>query len=105
MTARTGRQKAVARALTALLPAAPHADTEPIRAAALEPKFRSLPASIAVWLATVAHVRHLHTDYDELLAEGYDRESARHFVMEQVNAKLTQWRATRLLGGEEEEDG
>lgn len=95
--AATGRQRAVARALTALLPMAPYADTEPIRAAALDRKFRDLPASIAVWLATIAHVRHMHTDYDRLLAEGYDRDSARFFVLDAINEVLTRWRATRLL--------
>ena len=37
-------------------------------------------AEAAAWLSLVAYVRHALTDYDELLAEGYGRESARHFV-------------------------
>jgi hypothetical protein len=102
MTSATGRQRAVARALTALLPQAPYADTEPIRAAALDRKFRDLPAAIAVWLATVAHVRHVHTDYDRLLTEGYDRDSARYFVLASINEVLTRWRATRLLDPDDE---
>ena len=97
MTHRTGRRKAVARALTLLLPAAPYADTEPIRDAALGPALRTLPPSVAVWLATVAHVRHVHTDYDALLADGYDRDAARFFVVDRINEVLTGWRATRLL--------
>lgn len=104
MIPRTGRQRAVARALTLLLPMAPYADTEAIRAAALAPHLKTLPASVAVWLATIAHVRHQHTGYEGLLDEGYDRESARHFVIDEINATLTRWRATRLLG-EEDEDG
>jgi hypothetical protein len=32
-----------------------------------------------------------------LLAEGYDRDSARFFVIDAINAVLTRWRATRLL--------
>jgi hypothetical protein len=102
---RTSRQRSVARALTALLPLAPYSDTEAIRAIALEAKFRDLPASIAVWLATVAHVRHEHTEYDTLLAEGYDREAARHFTLAQVNDRLTTWRATRLLAEDDEDVG
>lgn len=101
MTPRTARQKAVARALTLLLPAASYSDTEPIRAAALESRFRSLPASVAVWLATVAHVRHVHTEYDALLADGYDRDAARFFVVDTINDVLTRWRATRLLDAED----
>jgi hypothetical protein len=99
----TSRQRAVGKALTALLPMAPYADTEPIREAALYAKFRALPPSIAVWLATIAHVRHEHTAYDRLLAEGYDREAARFFVVGEINAVLTRWRATRLLEPDDEE--
>ena len=97
MTARTGRQKAVAKALTALLPMAPYADMEEIREAALARHMRDLPPGIATWLATVAHVRHRYTDYDELRDQGYDKESARHFTAAAINDKLTVWRATRLL--------
>ena len=99
----TPRQRAVSKALTALLPMAPYADTEPIREAALSARFRALPPSIAVWLATIAHVRHEHTAYDRLLAEGYDREAARFFVVGEINAALTRWRATRLLEPDDEE--
>ena len=97
MTARTGRQKAVAKALTALLPMAPYSDMEEIREAALARHMRDLPPGIATWLATVAHVRHRYTDYDELRDQGYDKESARHFTAAAINDKLTVWRATRLL--------
>jgi hypothetical protein len=99
----TGRQRAIAKALTALLPMAPYADTEPIRAAALERKFRELPPGVAVWLAAIAHIRHVHTDYERLLDEGYDRDAARFFVLEEINAVLTRWRATRLLDPDDED--
>jgi hypothetical protein len=56
-----------------------------------------------VWLATVAHVRHTHTDYDALRDDGYDKDSARFFVLDAINAKLTEWRATRLLSPEDDE--
>jgi hypothetical protein len=100
----TSRQRAVGKALSALLPMAPYADTEPIREAALSAKFRTLPPTIAVWLATIAHIRHEHTAYDRLLAEGYDRDSARFFVVDEINALLTNWRATRLLDPDDEEE-
>ncbi|GAA2815689.1 hypothetical protein EDC40_109176 [Aminobacter aminovorans] len=102
MPASTARQRAMAKALTALLPLAPYADTEAIRADALAVHLKTLPPSIAVWLATVAHVRHAHTDYEKLLSEGYDRDSARFFVIDHVNATLTRWRATRLLDADED---
>ncbi|MCV0397528.1 MAG: DUF2293 domain-containing protein [Rhizobiaceae bacterium] len=97
MPARTNRQRAVGKALTALVPLAPYADAEAIREAALARDMRELPPSIAVWIATIAHVRHAHTGYDDLLAEGYDRDAARFFVVDEINETLTRWRATRLL--------
>jgi hypothetical protein len=99
----TNHRRAIDKALTALLPMAPYADTEPIREAALARKMRELPPSIAVWIATVAHIRHAHTPYEELLADGYDRDSARHFVVDDINRVLTNWRATRLLEAGDEE--
>lgn len=103
MRASTSRQKAVAKSLSLLLPAVPYSDSEPIRAAALAPHMKTLPPSTAIWLATVAHVRHAHTDYDALRDEGYDKDSARFFVLDAINAKLTQWRATRLLSADDDE--
>ncbi|WEX11326.1 DUF2293 domain-containing protein [Chelativorans sp. AA-79] len=103
MKAPTTRRRAVDKALTALLPQAPYSDTEAIRTLANDRKLRSLPASVTVWLATVAHVRHVHSDYDQLLAEGYDRDAARFFVVDQINDVLTHWRATRLLDPDEDE--
>ncbi|WP_163268032.1 DUF2293 domain-containing protein [Chelativorans alearense] len=104
MKVSTARQRAVNKALTALLPQAPYSDTEKIRALAGDRKLRGLPPSIAVWLATVAHVRHEHSDYDDLLAEGYDRDAARFFVVDRINDVLTGWRATRLLDAEEDDE-
>ncbi len=101
MIASTGRRRAIDKALTALLPMAPFADMEKIRTEAGGKHLRDLPPSIAVWLATIAHVRHEHTDYDRLLDEGYDRDSARFFVVDQINEWLTKWRATRLLDADD----
>jgi hypothetical protein len=64
---------------------------------------KTLPPSVAVWLATVAHIRHEHTDYEKLLDEGYDRDSARFFVIDRINDVLTTWRATRLLDADDED--
>jgi hypothetical protein len=99
----TGRQRAIAKALTVLLPLAPYADTEKIRTEVGARHLKTMPPAIAVWLAAIAHIRHEHTDYEKLLAEGYDRDSARFFVVDQTNAVLTRWRATRLLDPDEEE--
>jgi hypothetical protein len=42
-------------------------------------------------------VRHTFTDYDELLREGYDQESARHFVTDEIGSILTGWGVRRRL--------
>ena len=46
----------------------------------------------AVGLAVRAHVRHVHTGYDELLGSGMDRSSARARVHDAVDRVLTRWR-------------
>jgi hypothetical protein len=45
----------------------------------------------AVRLAVIAHVRHVETDYDRLLAEGWDRRDARAGVADKVDRVLTRW--------------
>lgn len=100
----TERQRAIAKGLTLLIPLAPWSDAEAIREAAGARKLKALPPSVALWLATVAHIRHVHTGYDALLAEGYDRDAARFFVIDEINAVLTSWRASRLLEAEEDEE-
>ncbi len=59
----------------------------------------SAPES-AAWLSLVAYVRHVMTDYDALLAEGYDVDSARHFVLDETNAVLEDWGVRRRVEGE-----
>jgi hypothetical protein len=48
----------------------------------------------AVRLAVSASIRHVDTEYDELLMSGVDRETARHRVFERVEDVLSSWRAT-----------
>ncbi|MBN9243292.1 MAG: DUF2293 domain-containing protein [Mesorhizobium sp.] len=103
MSAPTGRRRALAKALTLLLPMAPYADIEKIRADAGAVHMKALPPTVAAWLATVAHIRHVHTEYETLLEEGYDRDAARFFVIDRINAVLTAWRATRLLDPDDED--
>jgi hypothetical protein len=51
----------------------------------------------AAWLSMVAFVRHALTEYDSLLEEGYDQESARHFVAADIQAVLDEWGVRRPL--------
>ena len=53
----------------------------------------------AAWLSLVAYVRHVFTDYDELLTQNYDQDSARHFVADEINEVLASWGVRRTLGG------
>jgi hypothetical protein len=47
----------------------------------------------AVRLAVVAHVRHVHTEYDRLLAANVPRRVARDRIAETVANVLTRWRS------------
>jgi hypothetical protein len=51
----------------------------------------------AAWLSLVAYVQHTFTEYDELLAEGYDADSARHFVAARIDKILQTWGVRRRL--------
>jgi hypothetical protein len=55
----------------------------------------------AAWLSLVAYARHTLTDYDALLADGYDRDSARFFVADELKALLAEWGVRRKLTAEE----
>ncbi len=97
----TKRQGAVSRALNALAPMMPLEDANAIKALVARPHMRQLDAGRAVWLAMIAHIRHTRTDYDALMDDGYDRDAARFFVLDDVNSVLEQWQATRRLDADE----
>lgn len=93
----TKRQIAVRKAIRGFIPLAPLADVEPVEEHALRASMKTLPPAIAAWLAVTAHVRHAHTEYDRMLDEGYDRDSARHFVRDDMQDVLTRWGCRRTL--------
>lgn len=98
-----GRPEAVAEALAALAPRLPGFEAEAALDRALSsPGLRGAVPETAAWLALVAYARHAFTDYDALLEEGYDRESARHFVLDDLNATLADWGVRRRVSGEAE---
>ena len=45
----------------------------------------------AVRLAVIAHIRHKHTRYDELLARHDDKQLARSEVQERIEDVLANW--------------
>lgn len=102
MTGGTKRQKEMRKTLRALTPRIPFSGAEAVLAAALAGHLRHLPPSIALWQALTAHVRHACTDYDRLLEDGYDRDAARFFVLDDMNDMLAEWGCTRQVSAEED---
>lgn len=100
----TKRQQAIRRALRALAPGIPLSDAEAVIALAERRHMKDLPPSTALWLALGSHVRHVHTDYERLLREGYDRDAARFFVAEDTDAVLAGWACQRSVGEGDEGD-
>jgi hypothetical protein len=62
---------------------------------------RSSAPETAAWLSLVAYARHAFTDYDDLLAQGYDQDSARYFVAGEMETVLGEWGVKRRLEREE----
>ncbi len=102
----SNRRQSVLDALTRLLPGAPAWDRSEILGHALaSPGLAKARPEAAAWLSAVAHIRHLHTDYDTLLDQGYGPEAARHFTLTAINAVLADWGSPRRLDPAAEDDG
>lgn len=103
------RREAVAQALARLAPRLPAFEAEAALDRALaSPGLRRAAPETAARLALVTYARHVFTDYDDLLADGYDRDSARHFVLDDLNAALVAWGAAPIseeAADEAEPDG
>ena len=52
-------------------------------------------------LAVIAHIRHAHTQYDNLLAHGVDKREARGMIQKKIQLVLGQWSRApaRVPGG------
>lgn len=98
----TKRTKLIKEKLRLYLPHAPLSDFTEIESKAASGHLRHLPPSIAAKLAISSYVRHVHTDYDQLLSEGYDADSARFFVLGDLNAMLRTWGSPLEIGAEDE---
>ncbi len=89
-----------AKRILAVFPRCPAAAAEKIAQHACEKYSGRVGRSAAakefdpqmITLAVRAHVRHQHTNYDELLFGGYDRHDARALVEEKVERMLEKWR-------------
>jgi hypothetical protein len=92
----------IARALRALAPRMPAHEFEAVLDHARDsPGLRAAAPQTAAWLSLVAYARHVFTDYDELLQEAYDQESARFFVAAELAAVLQEWGVRRPLTPED----
>jgi hypothetical protein len=88
----------IARALRALAPRIPRHEFEAVLDHARDsPGLKTASPESAAWLSLVAYARHMFTDYDELLRQDYDAESARFFVAEELAAVLREWGVRRPL--------
>ncbi|MDO9428832.1 MAG: DUF2293 domain-containing protein [Methylobacterium sp.] len=100
------RRDAVAAALLRLAPRLPDFEAGAVLDRALASSgLRGAAPETAAWLCLVAYARHAFTEYDGLLDDGYDRDSARHFVLDDLNAALGAWGVRRRISGEETEEG
>jgi hypothetical protein len=102
MIGKSGRQNELKKQLRRLCPHMALADFNAVIEIASAGHLRHLPPAIALWQGLSSHIRHVHTDYDVLLAEGYDRDSARFFVVDTMNAVLDRWGCTRRIMSEDE---
>jgi hypothetical protein len=92
------RRADIENALRRLAPNIPPHEFDAVTDHALDSGgLRAASPEVAAWLSLVAYVRHTFTDYDERLEQGYDRDSARFFVAEDINEVLKAWGAKRKL--------
>lgn len=96
------RRLSIEGALRRLAPKIPRHEFGAVTDHALDSAgLRTASPEAAAWLSLVAYVRHTLTEYDELMAQGYDRDSARHFVGDAIEAVLQGWGVRRRLGEDE----
>ena len=92
------RRNEIGRALRILAPRLPAHEFDAVVDHALTSAgLKSASAEAAAWLSLVAYGRHVFTDYDELLSNGYDRASARFFVRDDLAGVLQEWGVRRPL--------
>jgi hypothetical protein len=96
------RREALEDAVRTLAPRIPAHEFEAVVDHTLiSPGLRTAMPEKAAWLAMVAYIRHRLTEYDNLLDEGYDSDSARFFVLDTINAVLEEWGSPRRVLGDE----
>ncbi|WP_371312010.1 DUF2293 domain-containing protein [Pseudovibrio flavus] len=84
-----------------LLGSTPKFDRQEIEAKAAASHLRHIGEAAAIKLAAASYIRHCYTSYDDLLHEGYDRDSARFYTLSAINEQLTQWNCKFRVSAEE----
>ena len=91
-------RKEIENALRYLAPRIPGHEFGAIADHAMDsPGLHNAAPETAAWLSMVSFIRHVLTEYDSLLDEGYEQESARHFVASDMQAVLKEWGVKRPL--------
>lgn len=99
------RREAIESAVRILAPRIPRHEFEAVADHALGSRgLHTASPEAAAWLSLVSYIRHRLTDYDSLLDEGYDVDSARFFVLEDINSTLQEWGSPRRVAEEDEVD-
>ena len=96
-----GRRTEIELALNRLAPRIPPHERGAVVDHAMDSA--GLPAAApesAAWLSLVAYVRHVFTEYDALLDQGYDAESARFFVADAIDEILAGWGVRRRVASD-----
>ena len=92
------RRSDIESALRRLTPLIPDHEFGAVIDHALDSRgLRNAAPEEAAWLSLVAYVRHMFTEYDMLRDQGYDEDSARFFVAEEIEAVLKGWGVRRRL--------
>lgn len=95
------RRQQLNTAIRTLLPLASLKSHQAVLGVAEQGHLRHLPPAIAAWQAATTIARHEHTEYDQLLAEGYEADAARHFVLDDINRQLEAWGCARRINAGE----
>lgn len=54
-----------------------------------------IPMARKAQYAVIAHIRHKHTDYDQLLRDGMSRDDARRTIQKKLQRILSEWGSTQ----------
>jgi hypothetical protein len=96
------RRTEIERALYILAPRLPTHEFAAVLDHALRSRgLKSASPEAAAWLSLLAYARHVFTDYDELLRNNYDQDSARFFVRNDLAAVLQEWGVRKPLAADD----